>query len=107
MRFSPVIAFFVALAVLSFSAGISNASDASICRSPDWERQIVEVSAGSVDIIAVCPKKASLFIELSGSDKGIALFKQLLTTSDLNVTGIAEWGETAAGTLLLRVTHGQ
>lgn len=79
------------------------ADDASICRSEQWEQKFREISGASIEIIAVCPKKKSFYIEVMGTKSELSIFKQMLRSSDMGVVSIQDWGETGTGATLLRV----
>ncbi len=99
--------FSFSMIFLLLSVVLLYADDASICRDEQWERKFREITGASIEIIAVCPKKHSFYVEVMGTDNEMSLFKQMLRSSDLGVTSIQEWGETRTGATLLRVGIGK
>ncbi len=82
------------------------AGDATICRSAEWEQKFREIAAGSVEILAVCPRKNSFIIEIYGKESDISIFKQLTSISDLRVTSIEDMGESLkTGAKLLKIEY--
>jgi hypothetical protein len=94
---------FLFLIVILLNVNYVGADDASICRSEQWEQKIREISGTSIEIIAVCPKKDSFYVEVKGTRNELSIFKQMLRSSDMGVVSIQDWGETGTGATLLRV----
>ncbi len=101
--FGMIRVFSLSMMLSLFLVTLVCADDASICRDEQWEQKFREITGASIEIIAVCPKKDSFYVEVIGTDNEVSLFKQMLRSSDMGVISMQDWGETRTGATLLRV----